>query len=127
MSGNATTQELADSDSLLHRYESPFDTLKSTPMAPRIMIGILALLGMFTCGLIASLKSFQMVDKVNGRLPKQEQFDPLWWHTSKRQRLVREYKRLYPDGHLLTHSRIAMSVGLVCLLISAWGFRFFAR
>ena len=80
-----------------------------------------------TCGLIASFKTFQMVDKVNDRLPKHEQFDPLWWYLSKRQRLVREYKRLYPDGHLLTHCRIAMSVGVICLLIFAWGFRFFSK
>jgi hypothetical protein len=106
---------------------SRFDTLESTQMTPRVMIGILSILGMWTCGLIASFKTFEMVDKVNERLPKQERFDPLWWHPSKRQRLVREYKRLYPAGHLLTHSRIVMFVALVCLLISAWGFRFFAR
>jgi hypothetical protein len=72
------------------------------------MIGFFALLAMPTCGLIASFKTFQMVDKVNARLPKQEHFDPLWWYLSRRQRLVREYKRLYPDGPLPTHSRIAM-------------------
>jgi hypothetical protein len=96
-------------------------------MTAHITIGIFALLGMWTCGLVASIKTFQMVDKVNARLPKQEQFDPLWWHLSKRQRLVREYKRLYPDGRLLAHSRIAMFLGAVFLLIFVLGFRFFAK
>jgi hypothetical protein len=42
------------------------------------MIDIIALLAASTCGLIASFKTLQMVDKVNEKLPKNEQFDPLW-------------------------------------------------
>jgi hypothetical protein len=43
------------------------------------MIDIIALLAASTCGLIASFKTLQTVDKVNEKLPKNEQFDPLWW------------------------------------------------
>jgi hypothetical protein len=48
-------------------------------MTARIMIDIIALLAASPCGLIASLKTLQMVDKVNEKLPRNEQFDPLWW------------------------------------------------
>jgi hypothetical protein len=95
-------------------------------MTLRITIGILAGLGIPTCGLIASLKTFEMVGKVNDRLPKAEQFDLPWWYLSNRQPLVREYKQLYPGGHLLTHCRIAMFLGAAFLLVFAWAFRVLA-
>jgi hypothetical protein len=96
-------------------------------MTLRLMIGILALVIMSTCGLISSLKAMQMTDKVNEKLPKQERFETLGWHTSKHQRLVLEYKRLYPGGSLLTQHRIAMWTGFACLLLVAWGFGFFPK
>jgi hypothetical protein len=68
-----------------------------------------------------------MVDQVNDRLPKKEQFDPLGWYLSKYQRLQREYKRLYPEGLLLLQYRVACALGIVCLFICAWGFGFFAK
>jgi hypothetical protein len=96
-------------------------------MTARIVTSIVALACVPICGMIGTFRHFEMMDKVNDRLPKEEQFDPSWWYLSKTQRLRREYKRLYPDGNLLTHYRIAMSVGFAFLLVFVWGFRFFAK
>jgi hypothetical protein len=123
MSGCASDRELAQSYVRLLR----FDGLESTRMTTRTMIGIVALLGMTISGMILSFKIFQMVDKVNDRLPKQEQFDPLSWYLSKRLRLRRAYKKLYPHGRLLSQVDIATALMFACLLICAWGFGIFGK
>jgi hypothetical protein len=91
------------------------------------MVGIVALACVSICGLVASLASFEMVDKVNEMLPKGQQFAALGWYFSKYQRLNREYKRLYPGGHLLLKVRLLTALMFACLLICAWGFGFFTR
>jgi hypothetical protein len=63
-------------------------------MGIRAMVGIAALACVSLCGLVATLANFEMVDKVNGKLPKRDQFAELGWYWSKYQRLHREYKRL---------------------------------
>jgi hypothetical protein len=63
-----------------------------------------------------------MVDKVNEVLPKEGQFEPLGWHLSKRQRLRREYKRLFPDGRLHFKLRVLTALMFACVLALAWGF-----
>jgi hypothetical protein len=96
-------------------------------MSLRLAVGIVALVCVSICGMTATFKMLAMVDQVNERLPKEEQFDPLGWYLTKTQRLHREYKRLYPDGRLLLQYYVACGLGIVCLLICAWGFRFFAK
>jgi hypothetical protein len=91
------------------------------------VVGIVALAGVSICGLVGSLTSVEMVDKVNEMLPKGEQFAPLGWYFSKYQRLNREYKRLYPDGRLLLRVRVLTALMFACLLICALSFGFFAR
>ena len=91
------------------------------------MVGIVALACVSICGLVGSLTSMEMVDKVNDLLPKGEQFAPLGWYYSKNRRLKREYKRLYPDGRLLLKVQVLTALMFACLLICAWGFGFFAR
>ena len=92
------------------------------------MVGIVALAFVSICGLVGSLTSMEMVDKVNDLLPKGEQFAPLGWYYSKNRQLKREYKRLYPDGRLLLKVRVLTALMFACLLICcAWGFGFFAR
>lgn len=93
----------------------------------RTMVGIAALVCVSICGLLSALLGFEMIDKVNEKLPKEEQFESLGWYTEKTLRLHREYKRLYPDGQLLLRDRVVIALGIVCLLICAWGFRFFAK
>ena len=79
------------------------------------------------CGIASSLVSFEMVEKVNEQLPKDQQFALLWWYWPKTQRLWREYKMLYPDGSLLRRLRILGALMFVCLFTCVWAFGFFAR
>ncbi|MGP0070804.1 MAG: hypothetical protein ACLPWF_02565 [Bryobacteraceae bacterium] len=75
-------------------------------MAARVIVGVVALACVATCGIVATLANLEMVDKVNDKLPKGEQFEALGWYLSKSWRLHREYTRLYSDGRLLLMVRI---------------------
>ena len=59
-------------------------------MTARFIVGIVALAGVSVCGLLASLATFELVDKVDDNLPREEQFAPLVWYLFKYQRLNRE-------------------------------------
>ena len=96
-------------------------------MTTRHIIGIAALIGVSTCGMIASLAGFEMMDRVNERLSKAEQSDAAGWYLSKYRRLRREYRRLYPHGRLILKSRVLAAAGLACLLICAWSVGLFGR
>jgi hypothetical protein len=96
-------------------------------MTALVIVGIAALACVSILGLVASLAHFEMVDKVNDMLPKNEQFAPLGWYFSKYQRLTREYKRLYPGGRLLLKFRVLRALTLVCFLICALCFGISAR
>jgi hypothetical protein len=96
-------------------------------MSARVVIEIAALGCIAICGLISTLANWEMVDKVNAKLPKEEQFAALWWGGSKFMRLHREYKRLYPDGSLLLGVRALTVLMIVCLLVCAWEFGFFTK
>jgi hypothetical protein len=102
------------------------DGLESRSMAVRVIIGIVALACVSVCGIMLSLVSTEMVDKVNEKLPEGGQFGALGWYLPKTQRLHREYRRLYPDGRLLLRLRVLISVAIVCLLICAWSIGVFA-
>jgi hypothetical protein len=95
-------------------------------MSKQVTIGIIALACVSACGLITAFANFQMVEKVNERLPKEEQLAALGWYVSKTLRLHREYRRFYPNGHLLLIIRLLMALMIACLIICAWGFGFFA-
>jgi len=82
-------------------------------MATRVIVGILALACVSICGMIATLANFEIVDQINDKLPEGEQFAALGWYFSKRQRLLGEYRKLYPDGRLLLKVRV-----LIALMIS---------
>jgi len=96
-------------------------------MTTRVIVGLVALACISICGLVATVASFEMLDKVNDKLPKGEQFALLGWYCSKRQRLHREYARLYPEGRLILKVRVLMALMFASLLICAWGFGFFER
>jgi hypothetical protein len=96
-------------------------------MSVRVTIGIIALACISICGLISTFTQYEIVDQVNAKLPKSEQFDSLWWYASKTLRLHSEYKRLYPEGRLLFKFRVLMALMVSCLLVCAWALGFFAR
>jgi hypothetical protein len=95
-------------------------------MSSQVTIGVIALVFVVACGLISTLGNLRMVEKVNEKLPQEEQIAPLGWYFSKTLRLHREYKRLYPDGHLLLMVRLLIALMAVCLLTCGWGFGFMA-
>jgi hypothetical protein len=86
-------------------------------MTARLTIGIVALAFIPICGLIVTFKTFEAADKVNDKLPKDQQFDRCWWYLSKYQRLHREYNRLYPEGRVVLQFQIATAPMFACLLI----------
>jgi hypothetical protein len=68
-------------------------------------------------GLAASVNTMRMVDEVNSKLSPEQQFAPLGWHYFKSRRLIEEYRRLYPSGHLIAReialAAVAFGLGLV--------------
>jgi hypothetical protein len=76
--------------------------------------------------MLASLTNLDIVDRVNEKLPKEEQLVLLGWHSLKYPGLYREYKRLYPDGRLLFKVRLLTGLSFACILICVWGFGIFA-
>ncbi len=96
-------------------------------MSSQVTIGIFALVSAAACGLISTLANFLTVEKVNEKLPKEEHIGALGWYLSKTLRLHREYRRLYPDGHLVSMVRLLMALIIACLLICGWCFGFFGN
>jgi hypothetical protein len=70
-------------------------------------------------GLASAIAQFAMVDAVNEKLSRNEQFSPFWWHPAKTIRLHVEYRRLYPTGKLLRRSVALRAVMFACLLVIA--------
>lgn len=93
----------------------------------RVVVGIVALVGVSICGLIAGIKHLKIVDKVNEKIPQGEQFDWIGWYLSKTQRLHREYKRLYPECPLLSQLYIAAALALTSILICLRALGFFGK
>jgi hypothetical protein len=96
-------------------------------MTPRILVGIVSLACVSLSGLLSTFVTFEMVDKVNEKLPETERFAQLGWYLSKRRRLSREYRRFYPDGRLLLRLRILSALMFAGVVIAAWGFGVFMR
>jgi hypothetical protein len=96
-------------------------------MAPRIIVGIVTIACGSICGLLSTFALFEMVDQVNDKLPEAEKFDHLGWYFSKRLRLNRKYRTLYPDGQLLMKVRILMVLMFACGVVAAWGFGIFSK
>ena len=96
-------------------------------MASRLAVGIVALACVPVCGLLGTAATWQMVDKVNEKLPKENQFGYLGWYWSKALRLHREYNRLYPSGHLSRRVRVLAGLMFSCVVICAWALRFFGK
>ena len=95
--------------------------------ASHLIIGIIALASGSICGIGSTFVIFQMVDRVNERLPGEQSFAPLGWYWSKYRRLFGEYKKLYPDGNLVRRFRSLIMLTFAYFLIGVWGLGFFAH
>jgi hypothetical protein len=96
-------------------------------MTTRIIVGIIALACASASGIFGALFNFEMIEKVNDKLPEKERFEWFGWNLFKYQRLKREYRKFYPDGRLLFRVRILTVLLFVWILVCVWGFRLFAR
>jgi hypothetical protein len=72
--------------------------------------------------LTSTILGWEMMDRVNSRLPEADRFQPLGWYWIKSRRLRREYKSLYPEGSLLKRERLLFAVSVSGLVLAAWGF-----
>jgi hypothetical protein len=100
--------------------------IKMAQMPPHFVIGIAAFVIAVVCAITSTFVVFQMVDRVNERLPEERQFSHLGWYWSKYGGLFAEYKRLYPEGSLPRRFRILAVALFVCFFVCAWGLGIFA-
>jgi hypothetical protein len=94
---------------------------------PRIIVGVIALVCVSVCGILATFSNFEMIDKVNDKLSDTENFAQLGWYLSKMRKLSREHRTFCPDGRLLLRVRILTAIMFVCVFIAARGCGFFAQ
>jgi hypothetical protein len=96
-------------------------------MAPRFIVGVVAIASVAICGILATFFNFEMIDRVNEKLPDTAKFELIGWHFSKREKLYGQYRTFYPDGRLIFRVRILTAIMFVCLLVAAWSFGFLSR
>ncbi|MFY9607824.1 MAG: hypothetical protein WAU45_04320 [Blastocatellia bacterium] len=70
-------------------------------------------------GIAAAINQFAIIDAVNAKLPRGEQFERLGWYFTKTLSLHRKYRRFYPDGRLVLRGGILGTTMLVCLALAA--------
>jgi hypothetical protein len=66
----------------------------------RVILAVFFLLSTSVCGFIASAKFWELTVLVNEKLPERDRFLLMGWYWNKQQRVLKEYRRLYPDGRL---------------------------
>jgi hypothetical protein len=78
-------------------------------------------------GNASTVYHFAIIETVNAKLRSEDQFGYLVWYQRKILRLHREYRRLYPDGTLLTRAGVCAMLMWVCVVVGMGlvGFGFF--
>jgi hypothetical protein len=77
------------------------------------------LLSVGGCGIATAINGLAIIDAVNVKLPKEEQFERFGWYLTKTLRLHREYRRFYPEGRLLWRQNALGTTMMVCLVLAA--------
>jgi len=75
-------------------------------------------------GIALDLVHLNMVDEVNQHLSERERFSPYWWGPWKTMRLLRDYRRLFPQGKRIRQMRSLALLSLLALVCSAFIFGF---
>ena len=88
-------------------------------MTARLAVAFMLLICVGGFGLEAAINQFAIVDAVNAKLPTDERFARLGWYLPKTLRLHTAYRRLYPDGTLLSRQAVLGALALVCLVLGA--------
>jgi hypothetical protein len=82
-------------------------------MALDFVISLAVLAGIPICALLNSLVWLRMVQDTNKFLPPEGQFSYAWWFP-KKQGLIREYRKHFPNGKLvLCHYLVVGIMGLL--------------
>ena len=79
------------------------------------LVVVAAVAGVAVAGLMSTAVHRTMVEQVNLGLSPGERFDDAWWGPGNRARLVREYRRLYPNGPLLRRNFTILGIGAVLI------------
>jgi len=91
----------------------------------RIIFAIAAFSLATTCMISAGFVMYAMIGKVNRKLPDNDQIGYLGFYWSKMMRIFREYRRLYPDGHLAGLHKTLTAAGFVLVALCAWAIGMF--
>jgi hypothetical protein len=70
------------------------------------------------CGLQSSQFSLQMVEKLNHRLLRDQQFDPIGWHAGKYSRFNTVYRAAFGRDRLWRWRRAVMVGGFAALAVA---------
>ncbi len=97
-------------------------------MTVRLALAFALLLCAGALGILAAINHSAIIDAVNAKLPTNNQFESIGWYPTKTLRLHREYRRLYPDGNLISRQGILAAIMLFCIVVVAalLGFGFLA-
>ena len=49
----------------------------------RLVIGVVAIVGVSVCGMVGTFVSFEIVDRVNEKLPPDQQYSWIGWYAEK--------------------------------------------
>jgi hypothetical protein len=94
-------------------------------VSPRLVIGTALFVVSVSLLLCSGFLMFAMIGEVNRKLPDQEQISYLGGHPGKYMTIIREYRRLYPEGRLTMYLWTSVLLGFALLAVSAVVFGFF--
>jgi hypothetical protein len=88
-------------------------------LTPRLIIGVLAICAGGIAGISSSLLMLSMVDEVNRKRDQGDQISSTgFFYYPKTQRILTEYRRLYPEGQLHRRWWTAVAVGMLGLIVA---------
>lgn len=86
---------------------------------PHVIVFVACLICGAVSGLASTIVQLRMVDKVNAVLPSERRFSIIGWEWFKHQRLLKEYRRLYPAGPLVRRSMIWHCLGFAAIAVAS--------
>lgn len=86
------------------------------PMTLRFVAVIALFCVNVTLAITCSFLLFAMVGRVNERLSNENKFEYLGWHFGKLADLLREYKRLYPEGRLGLYFKTLLTTAFILFI-----------
>jgi len=102
------------------KTSSPQGIYYKRSMSGHWIIAVLALVCATIFNIWYGLITSEIVDKVNERLPPDQQFSHLWWYWAKYRRLDAAYDAYYPEGRLRRRSRRLFYIACFFMIICAW-------